>query len=71
MTRYSTDEYIILTIYISGIVHGKVEVIEITAEVHLVRNLKVKLLISVDILDAEGMNLSFSNQTLTITDEEG
>ena len=57
--KYPTDEYVILNIYIPGLVNGKIEVVQITAEVHLVRSLKARLLIGVDVLDLEGMDISF------------
>ena len=58
-TRYSTDEYVILNFYISDLVNDQIEVIEIITEVHLVCNLKAKLLIDVNILDLKKMNISF------------
>ena len=59
-TRYLTDEYVILNFYISDLVNDQIEVIEIIVEVHLVCNLKAKLLIDVNILDLKKMNISFS-----------
>ena len=38
-------------------------------EVYLVHNFKIKLLISVDILNSEKMNISFSQQILTINNK--
>jgi hypothetical protein len=71
MTRHPTDEFIVLDIYISGLVNSKIEVIKIITEVHLVCNLKTKLLIGVDVLDSEEMNMSFHNCSLMINGEEG
>src|SRR6266516_8185311 len=68
--RYSTNKYIILNVYISDLVNERIEVIEIIVKVHLVHNLKVKLLIDVDVLDFEGMNLSFCKHSLTINDKD-
>ena len=68
-TRYSTDKYVILNFYISDLVNDQIEVIEIIMKVHLVCNLKAKLLIDVDILDSEKMNISFSQQILIINNE--
>ena len=70
ITRYFTDEYVILSIYIPGLVNREIVVMKITAEVHLVQNLKAKLLIDVDILNSEGFNLSFCEQLLTLANEE-
>ena len=64
--RYLTDEFIILNIYISELINNKIKMIEIIIKVHLVYNLKVKLLIDVDILDLEEMNISFHNHFLII-----
>ena len=50
----------ILNFYIPDLVNGQTEVIKITVKVHLVCNLKAKLLISVDILNFEKMDISFS-----------
>ena len=68
--RYFTDEFVILNIYISELVNDKIEMIEIIAEVHLVHNLKIKLLIDVNILDSEEMNISFCNHSLIIDSED-
>ena len=58
-TRYLTDEYVILNFYISDLVNNQIEVIEIIMKIHLVHNLKAKLLIDVNILNSEKMNISF------------
>ena len=65
-TKYSTDKYVILNFYISDLVNSQIEVIEIITEVHLIHNLKAKLLIDVNILDSKKMNISFSQQILII-----
>ena len=68
-TRYLTDKYVILNFYISNLVNDQIEVIKIIMKVHLIHNLKAKLLIDVDILDSEKMNISFSQQILIIDNE--
>ena len=68
-TRYLTNEYVILNFYIPDLVNSQIEVIEIITEVHLIHNLKAKLLIDVDILDLKKMNISFSQQILIIDNE--
>ena len=67
--RYSTDKYVILNFYISDLMNDQIEVIEIITEIHLICNLKAKLLIDVDILNLEKMNISFSQQILIIDNE--
>ena len=67
--RYLTDEFVILNIYISELINNKIEMIEIIVKVHLVCNLKIKLLIDIDILDSEEMNISFHNHSLIIDEE--
>src|SRR5438874_1441521 len=47
--KYLTDEYIILNFYISDLINSQIEIIKITAEIHLICNLKAKLLIEIDI----------------------
>ena len=64
--KYSTDEYVILNFYISDLINDQIEIIEITAEVHLVHNLKAKLLIEIDILEFKKINISFFKQLLII-----
>ena len=64
--KYPTDEYVILNFYIPGLVNDQIEIIEVTAEVHLVCNLKAKLLIEIDILEFKKMNISFFKQLLTV-----
>ena len=68
--RYFTNEFVILNIYISELINDKIEMIEIIMKVHLIHNLKVKLLIDVDILDSEEMNISFCNHSLIINSED-
>ena len=68
-TRYSTDKYVIFNFYISNLVNSQIKIIEIIMKVHLVDNLKTKLLINVDILNSEKMNISFSQQILIINNE--
>ena len=64
--RYLMNEFVILNIYISELINDKIEMIEIIAEVHLIHNLKIKLLIDVDILNSEEINISFCNYSLII-----
>ena len=64
--KYSTDKYVILNFYISNLINDQIEIIKITAEIHLVHNLKAKLLIEIDILESEKMNISFFKQLLII-----
>jgi len=44
--------------------------IEIITEIHLVHNLKIKLLVDVDILDLEKINISFCNYFLIINNKD-
>ena len=67
--RYLMNEFIILNIYIFELINDKIEMIEIIAEVHLIYNLKIKLLIDINILDSEEMNISFHNHFLIISSE--
>ena len=69
LIKYSTNKYVILNFYISDLVNSQIEVIEIITKIHLVHNLKAKLLINVNILDLEKMNISFSQQILIIDNE--
>ena len=64
--KYLIDEFVILNIYIFELIKSKIEMIEIIAEVHLIHNLKIKLLIDIDILNSEEINISFCNCSLII-----
>ena len=64
--KYLIDEFVIFNIYISELINDEIKMIEIIAEVHLIHNLKIKLLIDIDILDSEKMNISFCNHFLII-----
>ena len=64
--RYFMNEFVILNIYISELINNKIEMIEIIMKVHLVCNLKIKLLVDIDVLDSEKMNINFCNHFLII-----
>ena len=68
--RYLIDEFVIFNIYISELINDKIKMIEIITKIHLVCNLKIKLLIDINILDSEKMNISFHNHFLTINRED-
>jgi len=68
--RYLINEFIILNIYISELINSKIKMIEIIMKIYLVHNLKVKLLIDIDVLDSEEMNISFHNHFLMIDRED-
>ena len=67
--RYLMNEFVILNIYISELINDKIEMIEIIVKVHLVHNFKIKLLISINILDSEEINISFCNHSLIINNK--
>ena len=67
--RYLINEFVILNIYIFELINDKIEMIEIIAEIHLICNLKIKLLVDIDVLDLEEMNISFHNCFLIINNE--
>ena len=68
--RYFINEFIILNIYIFNLINEKIEMIKIIMKIHLVHNFKIKLLISIDILDSEEMNISFHKHCLIIDDKD-
>src|SRR5436190_1095859 len=70
MIKYFTNEFVILNIYISELINDEIEMIEIIVKVHLIYNLKVKLLVDVDVLNSEEMNISFCNCFLIIDDKD-
>ena len=68
--RYLTNEFVILNIYISELINSKIEMIKIIVKVHLIHNLKIKLLIDIDILNSEKINISFYNHFLIINSKD-
>ena len=68
--RYLTNEFIIFNIYIFKLINSKIEMIEIIMKVHLICNLKVKLLVDINVLNSEEMNISFCNSFLIINDKD-
>ena len=67
--KYSINEYVILNFYISDLVNSQIEIIEIIMKVHLIHNLKAKLLIDVNILNLKKINISFFQQIFIINNE--
>ena len=51
--RYLTNEFVILNIYISELINDKIKMIEIIAEIYLVYNFKIKLLVDINVLDSK------------------
>ena len=68
--KYLTNEFVILNIYIFRLTNDKIEMIEIIMKVYLVHNLKVKLLVDINVLDSEDMNISFHNHSLIIDSKD-
>ena len=68
--RYFINEFIILNIYISELINNKIKMIKIIIKVHLVHNLKVKLLVNINVLDSEEINISFHNHSLIIDNKD-
>ena len=68
--KYFMNEFVILNIYISELINDKIEMIEIIVKVHLVHNLKIKLLIDINVLNSEKMNISFHNCFLIISSKD-
>ena len=64
--KYSTNKYVILNFYISDLINNQIKIIEITVKIHLVHNLKAKLLIEINIFKSKKMNISFFKQLLTV-----
>ena len=70
MIKYLTNEFVILNIYISKLINSEIEMIEIIAEIHLICNLKIELLIDINVLDSKKINISFHNYFVIINDED-
>ena len=70
MIRYFINKFIILYIYISELINNKIKMIKIIIKIHLVYNLKVKLLVDINVLNSEEMNISFHNYFLIIDSKD-
>ena len=70
VTKYLLNKFIIFNFFIPDVVDGKIELMEITAEVYLISNLKIKLLLGIDILDSIEIDISFRNKTIIIVGED-
>ena len=68
--RYLINEFVILNIYIFELINNRIKIIKIIIKVHLVCNLKVKLLVNINVLDSEKMNISFHNHSLIINSKD-
>ena len=67
--RYLTNEFIIFNIYISELIDSRIEMIEIIMKIYLVCNLKIKLLVDIDVLNLKKININFHNHFLIINSE--
>ena len=57
VTKYTTNEYCLIDLYILGIIKGRTSVAYIRREVYIVNNLKAKMLIKVNILSSKRMSI--------------
>ena len=66
-TKYQTDEYIITPLYFSSTQDGNNKVLTyIRKEIHLVNNLRAKILIGNDIIAPEGFVINITNKKANI-----
>ena len=68
--KYLLNKFIIFNFFIPGVVDGKIELIKITIEDYLIFNLKIKLLLGVNILDSIGINISLWNRIIIIAGKD-
>ena len=71
IVKYPSNKFVIFNFFIPGVVDGKIELVEITAEVYLIFNLKVKLFLGVDVLDSIKIDISLRNRIIIIVGEDG
>lgn len=64
--QHSSSDYATLDLYVEGKVKGKTAIAHIRRDVHIVDNLKAKMLIGTDIMCPEGMIASLQTGKLTI-----
>ena len=70
-SRYTTDKFVVIDLFIKGIVDGKNATAHLKREAHLVNNLKAKFLVGIDILAPERISLDLSNERMTIRSCKG
>ncbi len=66
LARYSIDEYTVLDIYILGEVSGRKVKAYIRREVYLIDNLKIKILIGIDIIAPKKISLDLGSEQLFV-----
>ena len=62
LARHSIDEYTVLDIYILGEVSGRKVKAYIRREVYLIDNLKIKILIGIDIIAPKKISLDLGSE---------
>ena len=65
--KYLSDEWVILNLYIQGYINKLSAIAHLTKEVHLVNNLKVKMLMSTNILVIKGAVVDLSWQKMFLS----
>ena len=65
--RHTTDEYCLIDLYMKGKTKLEDVLIKITKKVHIVDNLKAKLLMGMDLLGSEGAIIDISKQRIQWT----
>jgi len=68
LKTYQSNEYVVISFYISGYIDEEIPLIKITAEVHIVDHLNVKMLIGIDVIDIEEMIIDFVYRSLIFDD---
>lgn len=69
--RHLTDDYLLMDLYIKGSVDGRESIAHIRREVHIVDNLKAKLLLGMDIMTPERMIVNLDTKQLTLNSCRG
>ena len=64
--RYVIDKYYLINLYIPGVTYRKKSITYIRREVYIVDDLKVKILIRVDILSPERISIDINKEKLLI-----
>ena len=65
--KHLSDKWVVLNLYIQGYINKLSAITHLTKKVHLVNNLKVKMLMSTDILVTKGAVVNLSQQKMFLS----
>ena len=71
VAKYLLDKFIIINIYFEEFFEGKKIKIYLLKEFYIIKNLKVNILIGINILEIKGININFKEKKMIILNLKG